>query len=100
MILSCKELEEGRLRISVSDTGIGIPKKDQKSIFSKYFRADNAVKSNNEGTGLGLFIVKSYVEDWGGKIKFKSEAKKGTIFAFTLPLKPKLKKSKNEQEQQ
>ncbi len=86
------------IQISVTDTGIGIPKKEQNKIFSKYFRADNAVRTENDGTGLGLFIVKSYVEAWGGKIWFKSKANKGTRFTFTLPLKPKsilTKKIKN-----
>ncbi len=74
--------------IEVSDYGIGIPQKDQVNIFSKFFRADNANESGEEGSGLGLFVVKSYVESWGGSIAFKSELNQGTTFTLNLPFKP------------
>lgn len=74
--------------IKVQDTGMGIPKRDQKKLFSKFFRADNAVQSETEGSGLGLFVVKSYVEDWGGSVGFESEEGKGTTFKICLPNKP------------
>ncbi len=60
------------LRIAVVDQGIGIPVKDQNKVFSKFFRATNAIESKAEGSGLGLFVVKSYIESWGGRIWFES----------------------------
>jgi len=80
------------LEISVSDTGLGIPKAQQDKIFSKLFRADNVRKTDTEGTGLGLYIVKSIVDQSGGTIKFKSEEDKGSIFVVTLPSKGMVKK--------
>ncbi|MBI2577957.1 MAG: PAS domain-containing protein [Candidatus Wildermuthbacteria bacterium] len=78
--------EGGELYISVSDTGIGISKKDQGKIFSKFYRAPNAIRAYTEGSGLGLFVVKSYIEEWGGTIRFHSEEGKGTVFTVVLPL--------------
>jgi PAS domain S-box-containing protein len=75
------------IRIMIQDTGIGIPDSQQDQIFSKFFRADNAVKSETEGTGLGLFICKNIIEAHGGKIWFESKEGQGTTFWFTLPLK-------------
>ena len=73
------------LYIEISDTGIGIRAKDQSQLFSKFFRAENAVRSETEGTGLGLFVAKSYIESWGGQIKFVSEENKGSTFIIILP---------------
>lgn len=75
--------------LKVIDYGMGIPAAAQKRVFSKFFRADNAVKSETEGSGLGLFVVKSYVEAWGGSVTFTSQENKGTTFIVKLPLKPK-----------
>lgn len=75
-----------RILIKVSDNGYGIPKDQQKKIFTKFFRADNAREKDSEGTGLGLYIVKSIVENFGGKIWFDSEENKGTTFYVELPL--------------
>lgn len=75
------------IQIALSDTGIGIPPKDQNRVFTKFYRSDNAVKSNTEGTGLGLYVVKSYVDKWHGKIWFESEINKGTTFHLELPKK-------------
>jgi PAS domain S-box-containing protein len=79
-------LKGNMLNIDVSDSGIGIPKKDQPRIFSKYFRAENAVKNMNEGTGLGLFVVKSFVVNWGGRVSFDSKMGKGTVFSVHIPI--------------
>ena len=73
------------VKIIVTDTGIGIPKKDEEEIFSRFFRASNALKSKTDGTGLGLFMVKSYVTSWGGSIWFESTQDKGTKFYIQFP---------------
>ena len=80
------EIKNGEIVFSVKDNGIGIPLKDQRRIFDKFYRADNALLTQTEGTGLGLFIVKSYIEAHGGRIWFESEENKGTTFYFTLKL--------------
>lgn len=79
------------LFIKVADNGLRIPAKDKKKIFSKLFRADNIKTLDNDGTGLGLYLTKSFTELWGGKIWFKSKEKKGTSFFVTLPLVPNIK---------
>ena len=71
----------------ISDSGVGIPKEDQKYIFQKFFRAKNALRYQTIGTGLGLYIVKEIITKMKGKIDFKSEENKGTTFWFTLPIK-------------
>lgn len=71
----------------IHDDGYGIPKDQQERVFTKFFRGDNILKVSAEGTGLGLYIVKSVVESSGGKIWFTSEEGKGTTFWFTLPIK-------------
>ncbi len=73
--------------IRISDTGYGIPKKQQGKIFGKLFRADNATEKVTDGTGLGLYIVKGAVEKLGGKVWFESVENKGSTFYFTLPIK-------------
>ena len=72
--------------LTVADTGIGIPKGQQENIFTKLFRADNARVQDTEGTGLGLYIVKSILDHAKGKIWFKSVEGKGTTFYVTIPL--------------
>jgi PAS domain S-box-containing protein len=80
--------------ISVSDTGIGIPKTDQRHIFSKFFRARNVTATNAEGTGLGLFIARAYAKEWGGRLWFTSNPGKGTTFYLSVPKTPKQKRAK------
>jgi PAS domain S-box-containing protein len=69
----------------VKDNGIGIPTHEQKNIFNRYFRAENALLT--QGTGIGLNIVKTHLENLGGKIKFVSEENNGTTFTVTIPNK-------------
>ena len=71
----------------IKDTGMGIPKSQQKDIFTKLFRADNVRATDTEGTGLGLYIVKAIVEHSKGKIWFNSKEGKGTTFNVKIPLK-------------
>ena len=73
--------------ITIKDIGIGIPEEDQKNIFEKFFRADNAVKLKTEGAGLGLYIAKVIIEIIGGKIWFDSIMNQGSVFYITIPKK-------------
>ena len=77
--------KDGKVLVSIIDTGIGIPKKDQDKIFSKFFRASNAVLKEADGSGLGLNVVKLFIEENGGKVWFKSEEGKGSTFYVALP---------------
>lgn len=70
--------------ISIKDDGVGIPKYQQKLVFKKFFRSDNALKRQTQGTGLGLYIAKAMVEAHKGKIWFESQENKGTIFYIKL----------------
>lgn len=74
-------------RIKISDHGIGIPKKDQKKVLSGYFRAKNAIKIQNSGTGLGLYVTKLIIEKHGGSFAIESEEGKGTTITVLLPAK-------------
>ncbi len=74
------------IRISIADSGIGIPKEAQERIFEKFFRADNAVKTEAEGSGLGLYLAKMIMETAGGKIWFESKSGEGTTFFVELPM--------------
>ena len=75
----------GFVTIHVVDNGIGIPDADQTRIFSQFFRARNAIKGETPGTGLGLFIARSYAEILGGSMWFESKENKGSAFHIKLP---------------
>jgi PAS domain S-box-containing protein len=79
-------LEDGSLRWSIRDSGIGIPAESQRRLFEKFFRAGNAHTVDTEGTGLGLYLVRLIVERLGGRIACESEEGRGTLFYFMLPL--------------
>jgi PAS domain S-box-containing protein len=72
-----------KITIAIADHGIGIPKEAQKDLFGKFFRANNAL--NIQGTGLGLNIVKRYVELLNGTISFTSVENEGTTFIIEFP---------------
>jgi len=77
------ETFKNELKIHVTDYGIGIPAEEQKFIFNRYFRAKNALL--NQGTGIGLNILKSHLENLGGSICFISEENKGSTFSISIP---------------
>jgi len=79
-------LDGKNILLEISDTGYGIPKEQQSKIFTKLFRADNVVGKDTVGTGLGLYIAKSVLEQANGKIWFISEENKGTTFFVNLPI--------------
>ncbi len=77
------EVVNSKVKLSVKDQGIGISDEDQKHLFERFFRGQNA--TNIQGTGLGLNIVGKYVEMLGGSIDFKSKLEEGTTFTVKLP---------------
>ncbi len=78
--------EDELLRITISDTGLGIPKKDLPRIFERFYRVDKARSRSSGGTGLGLSIVKHLVELHRGTIRVESEVSIGSRFIIELPI--------------
>ncbi|NND05597.1 MAG: PAS domain-containing sensor histidine kinase [Saprospiraceae bacterium] len=79
--IKCRSVQlEGRNALEIIDKGIGIPLEDQKHLFTRFFRASNAI--NIKGTGLGLYIVKKYLEALDGELKMESEFGKGSTFTI------------------
>jgi signal transduction histidine kinase len=81
--------QDDSLKISVADTGIGIPKAEQGKIFNKFYRVGTSLQYNYEGEGIGLYLVKLIIEAHKGKVQVESVPGKGSTFTFTLPTKPK-----------
>lgn len=79
----------GSAQVRIEDTGIGIAAEDRDRIFRKFYRAQNALLAQPDGTGIGLYITKKIVEKHGGNVSFASELGKGTKFFITLPLNSK-----------
>lgn len=75
----------GRLRLSVRDTGVGIPREEQARVFDVFYRGSYARDKRRLGTGLGLSLVKGLVEAQGGEVAVTSEPGQGSEFSFTLP---------------
>ncbi len=90
--------EKGKVKISLSqknnnilfsikDNGVGVPEKDRKYIFQKFFRSENVLRHQTKGSGLGLYISKEIIKRAKGKIGFDSKEGKGSTFWFTIPIK-------------
>ena len=80
------ELKFNHIVVSVSDSGIGISKSDQRHLFEKFHRIDNPATAGIMGTGLGLYIVKNIISLSGGEVNIESEPGKGSTFSFSLPV--------------
>lgn len=76
----------GSVRVTVSDEGIGIPRRELGRVFERFRRGENSQVQKVRGMGLGLYICKSIIEAHGGEIEVASEAGRGSQFTFTLPL--------------
>ncbi|WP_394296970.1 ATP-binding protein [Methanosarcina siciliae] len=83
IISACKK--EGVLEVKVSDTGIGLSKDSHEKIFMPFTQADSSAARGYGGAGLGLYIVRNFVDLHGGKVWVDSEVEKGSTFTFTLP---------------
>ncbi|WP_235782041.1 sensor histidine kinase [Paenibacillus senegalensis] len=75
-----------KVRITIADTGMGIPKKDLPRIFERFYRVDKARSRSSGGTGLGLSIVKHLTELHHGSIRVESELGAGSVFIIELPV--------------
>ena len=82
--VECSPLPDGRVRLSVADTGQGIPSEDLKRIFERFYRVDKARSRPAGGTGLGLPIVKQVVEQMGGTVSVESTLGRGAKFSVLL----------------
>lgn len=78
--------KERFIEVRITDQGIGIPKSNMNRVFTKFFRAENAVRQQTEGSGLGLFITKNIIMNHGGEIGVESEENAGSTFHFTVPI--------------
>lgn len=84
IVVMVRKFELDKISISVSDTGVGIPKEKQDTIFASFAQVDSSTTRKYGGTGLGLTISKQLVEMMGGRIWVESEEGKGSIFSFTI----------------
>jgi signal transduction histidine kinase len=72
--------------VYVADQGIGIPPEEQEAIFRRFYRIDNRLRRETQGSGLGLYLSRAIVEAHGGRLWVESQVGKGARFLFTLPL--------------
>lgn len=101
------EGDEREVTVGVHDQGVGIPEDEVKHLFQKFYRVDNSKTREIGGTGLGLYLSRTIIEMYGGRIWVESEEGKGSSFYFTLPrltysqaqeLRDKLEKQKSSQQ--
>nr|MBA3679142.1 PAS domain-containing protein [Candidatus Saccharibacteria bacterium] len=78
--------DRNNVKVSVRDTGMGIPLEEQKHMFEKFYRVNNSMTREIGGTGLGLYIARSLIELYGGRIWVESVSGEGSTFNFSLPL--------------
>ena len=78
--------QDQKVWFQIRDTGMGIPIDDLPNLFSRFFRGQNATENEVPGSGIGLYIVKSIIEHFGGSIRVESQLNKGSFFEFWLPL--------------
>jgi two-component system phosphate regulon sensor histidine kinase PhoR len=78
------------IQIVIKDTGIGIPPEGIKKLFTRFYRGENVVKEQTDGSGLGLFITKNIILRHGGNISVESTLGRGTSFYIVLPTDPSL----------
>lgn len=74
------------VRVEIEDKGIGIPKEEQNKIFTRFYRGNNDIVKNQEGSGIGLYLSRSILEEQGGTVSVRSSLGKGSIFVIQLPL--------------
>lgn len=85
IIVGAESKPGNRIQFTVNDTGYGIPIREQKRVFTKFFRGANVVKHQTDGSGLGLYLVRTLVGILGGTITFSSVENRGTTFSVILP---------------
>lgn len=102
VFVSCSE-QYGSVLVKVTDTGCGIPANDLEKVFERFYQVDNEASRVGMGTGIGLALVKDWVQLHGGRIWVESEEGKGSTFSFTIPIqtqeridRPRLRKSGEE----
>jgi len=79
------EKHEAEVVFKIKDTGVGIPETEHERIFTKFFRGENVIKMETEGSGLGLYTTRNIIDAHRGKIWFESKEGEGTTFFFSLP---------------
>jgi signal transduction histidine kinase len=79
---------KNNVSVSVKDYGIGVDKENQDKIFERFYRAEGESEQTYPGFGIGLFIAKEIIQRHNGSISLTSEKGKGSVFTFTLPVRP------------
>ncbi|MSR78748.1 MAG: HAMP domain-containing histidine kinase [Candidatus Taylorbacteria bacterium] len=79
-------VDKDAITFRIKDQGIGIPEDQKELVFSRFFRARNALEKETDGSGLGLFIVKSIIERHGGRVWYESKENEGSTFSFTIKI--------------